>query len=135
MPAESDLMKFKRVLVVEDEAITALAETKLLASFGYEPCGIAVSADEAIEAFTRERPDIVCMDVGIQGRKDGLQAAAAMLAKRPAEIVVISGYDDEERRAEAAKLGAASFLVKPVTRDQFRAGLKAASDRAVSRSL
>lgn len=118
-----------KVLVVEDEAITALVESRLIDSFGYESCGIASNGEDAVLSFSRELPSIVCMDIGLPGRLDGIEAAALMLESQDTSIVFITGYDDAERMRRARSLDPACLLVKPVTAEILRRGLELAARR------
>ena len=125
MPAESEERRI-RVLIVEDEAITALAESCLIASFGFEPCGIASSGEEAIRVSLREKPGIICMDIGLAGDLDGIATASSILSQWETALIFISGYDDEERMRRALSLDPVCILKKPVSRDRLRQGLEAA---------
>lgn len=118
-----------KVLVVEDEAITALVESRLIDSFGYESCGIAANGEDAVLSFSREHPSIVCMDIGLPGRLDGIEAAALMQEACKTCIVFITGYDDPERMGRARSLDPACLLIKPVSAEILRRGLELAALR------
>ncbi len=118
-----------KVLVVEDEAITALVESRLIDSFGYESCGIAANGEDAVLYFSREHPSIVCMDIGLPGRLDGIEAAALMQEASKTSIVFITGYDDPERMGRAKSLDPACLLTKPVSAELLRRGLELAARR------
>jgi CheY-like chemotaxis protein len=124
----SDRPKLK-VLVVEDEAITALVESRLIDSFGYQSCGIASNGEDAVLSFSRELPSIVCMDIGLPGSLDGIEAAALMLEANRTCIIFITGYDDPERLRRAKSLDPVCLLIKPVSAEVLRRGLEAASLR------
>jgi two-component system, response regulator PdtaR len=64
-----------RVLLVEDEILTALDIEYLVQQLGYEVCGIAASAPEAVQAADELRPDLVLMDIRLARGTDGIQAA------------------------------------------------------------
>lgn len=118
-----------KVLIVEDEAITALVESRLIDSFGYQSCGIASNGEDAVLSFSRELPSIVCMDIGLPGRLDGIEAAALMLESGQTSIIFITGYDDAERMRRARSLDPACLLIKPVTAEILRRGLEIAARR------
>ena len=73
--AENRLAAPVRVLLVEDEILTALDIEYLVQQLGYEVCGIAVSAPEAVQAADDLRPDLVLMDIRLARGTDGIQAA------------------------------------------------------------
>src|SRR5262249_182267 len=64
-----------QILVVEDERLVATALQNELGKFGYGVAGIASSADEAVEKALAAKPDLILMDINLQGRADGIQAA------------------------------------------------------------
>ena len=64
-----------RILVVEDESIVALDIKDRLESLGYEVPVTVASGEKAIELTGVLRPDLVLMDIQLQGRMDGVEAA------------------------------------------------------------
>ena len=66
-------MSKARVLVVEDEAIVAMETAKSLQNLGYEVISTVNSGDVAIKKAEDENPDIILMDIRIQGDKDGMR--------------------------------------------------------------
>ncbi len=65
-------MSTPEILIVEDEAIVAMEISKRVKQFGYNVCGVAVSAEEAIEQAELRRPDIVLMDIRLDGEMEWL---------------------------------------------------------------
>ena len=65
-----------RALIVEDEILIAEELRERLSRFGYSVIAAVDTADEGIAIATRERPDLVLMDIRLRGEKDGVQAAA-----------------------------------------------------------
>ena len=64
-----------KILVVEDEAITALDIQGLLESMGFEVASIASHGAEAIQKAKDLKPDLILMDIMIKGEMDGIEAA------------------------------------------------------------
>jgi CheY-like chemotaxis protein len=103
----------KSVLIVEDEAISALY-LKLLLSAEYRIAGIARSGNEAIAIAEREGPDIVIMDVHLDGVMDGVEAARHIRERQRPRVVFCSAYSREEiGDPVGAGLGEA-LLSKPI---------------------
>ena len=65
-----------RVLIVEDEIIVARDLQNQLTRLGYQVLGVASQADAAIQLARRHKPDLVLMDVRLQGEMDGIEAAS-----------------------------------------------------------
>lgn len=105
----------KRAVVVEDEGVTQLQMRRALTQAGLVIAGVALNARDGVDLVLRERPDLVLMDVTMAGDIDGLDAAAAILATFRTCIVVITAYNNDERRWRAQSVGACAYIVKPVT--------------------
>jgi two-component system, NarL family, invasion response regulator UvrY len=107
-----------RVLVADDQAPfrkAAGAVVQFLPDF--ELVGEARSGEEAVAEAAELKPDLVLMDVHMQGI-DGFDATRQIVAARPETIVVlVSSYRPEDVEAAAAEAGALAFLPK----DQFGA--------------
>mgnify|MGYP001099800169 CR=1 FL=1 len=106
-------MQKRKIMIVEDEIIPARVMERILQSWGYEVCCLASSLEDAITAAYLEEPDAIIMDVKINGRADGLEAARYIKTHFDTPIVFMSGYPDEiiKREAEPLSIG---YMVKPV---------------------
>ena len=120
--------KSQRVLVAEDEATVALGLTALLEEMGHEVVGHAPDGQAAIDMALDLRPDLIVMDIKMSPM-DGLQAARAILNKRPAPIVFITGYANRDWMDQAAELGAFAYLTKPVRPPDLAAAIELAVAR------
>jgi len=103
----------KKILIVEDESIIAEDISDSLISLGYRITGMVYSGEEAIEAAAKCRPDLVLMDVNLQGEIDGITAAAEIRARFQIPVVYLTAYADENtlRRVNATK--PFGYIVKP----------------------
>ena len=106
-------MSQKKILIVEDESIIAEDISDSLISLGYRISGMVYSGEEAIEAAAKCRPDLVLMDVNLQGEIDGITAAAEIRARFQIPVVYLTAYADENtlRRVNATK--PFGYIVKP----------------------
>jgi two-component system, response regulator PdtaR len=75
-----------RVLIVEDESITALDVARRLRGLGYEVVGLASSGPRAIEHALDRRPHVVLMDIHLQGPMDGIDTARHIQAAAPIHL-------------------------------------------------
>jgi CheY-like chemotaxis protein len=87
-------MKKKRILIVEDERILAEDLKRLLTKMGYEVTGIAASGDEAIQSVQGQRPDLVLMDIRIQGPQDGIDVAEHLYAEYGVPVSYLTAFAD-----------------------------------------
>ena len=121
-------MKKLRILIVEDEAVTAADLHDELTAQGYEVTGTADTAADALRLATEGKPDIVLMDIQLAGSGDGILAASAL---RGAEIPVIfltAHYDDRTLgRAKLAK--PVGYITKPFEPHQLSVGIEIGIER------
>ncbi len=101
-----------RVLIAEDEALIRLDLAEMLREEGYQVVGEAGDGQEAVELAEQLRPDLVIMDVKMP-RRDGLDAASEIVAKRIAPIVMLTVFSQRDLVERARDAGAMAYLVKP----------------------
>jgi two-component system, response regulator PdtaR len=117
-----------RILIVEDETIVGMGLQNLLTGMGHEVIAQAASAAEALEQFRERQPDLVLVDVRLNGG-DGIELAAQCLKIRRVPMIVISAYSDAELIKRAGEAGVFGYLVKPVEQGQLAAQLEVAVRR------
>jgi response regulator NasT len=121
-------MTSTRVLICEDEGLTALRLQATLKNLGYEVVGEARDGEEAVAAAARLQPDAILMDVRMP-RLDGISATERIMSARPTAIVMITAYSERELVERALQAGASGYLVKPVSDDQIEPALRIALSR------
>jgi len=102
----------RRVVIAEDEALIRLDLAEMLREEGYEVVGEAGDGQEAVDLVESLRPDLVIMDVKMP-RRDGIDAAAEIAAKRIAPIVILTAFSQRDLVEKARDAGAMAYLVKP----------------------
>lgn len=109
----------KRIMVVDDSRLVRVQLGDVLEGTDYEIAAYCRSGEEAVAQYEEVNPDLVTMDIIMQGM-DGLDATEQILRDHPeARIVVVSSlaYDDTYERARA--IGAKGFVDKPFHREQL----------------
>ena len=109
----------KRVMIVDDSRLVRVQLEDVLKGTDYEVAAYCRSGEDAIEQYAAVQPDLVTMDIIMQGM-DGLDAAEIILKQNPdARIVMISSlaYGDTYDRAKS--IGAKGFVDKPFHREQL----------------
>lgn len=102
-----------RILVVEDESIVARDIQNMLLGLGYEVVGVTSTSNEAIEKAKENKPDLVLMDIMLQGEMTGVQAADYIYTKFNIPIVYLTAYADENTLQKAKKTEPFGYLLKP----------------------
>lgn len=109
----------KRIMIVDDSRVVEMQMKRMLEDTGYEVVAYCQDGETAIAKYGEVLPDLVTMDIIMQGM-DGLDAAELILKKHPdARIVIISSlaYDDTFERAKA--IGARGFVDKPFHQEKL----------------
>jgi CheY-like chemotaxis protein len=112
-----------RILIVEDEFYISLDTKALLEGLGHAVVGIAVSADEAVAAAERERPDVVLMDIRLVGPRDGIEAAQDIRSRLGIGSIFVTANSDPSTRQRAQAVQPVAFLEKPLTPQRLRDAL------------
>ncbi|MCJ0904250.1 ANTAR domain-containing response regulator [Rhodococcus sp. ARC_M6] len=102
----------RRVVVAEDEALIRMDLVEMLREEGYDVVGEAGDGQVAVELAEALRPDLVIMDVKMP-RRDGIDAASEIAAKRIAPVVILTAFSQRELVERARDAGAMAYLVKP----------------------
>jgi CheY-like chemotaxis protein len=113
-----------RILVVEDEAITAIVLTRNLEKLGYSVIGTAASGEQACELAASCGPDAIVMDIGLAGEMDGITAALTIRRELNAPIVFASGYNTAEIIERTGSIPNSAFLGKPVDPQKIHAAFE-----------
>ncbi|HEY2773221.1 MAG TPA: sigma-54 dependent transcriptional regulator [Candidatus Binatia bacterium] len=125
-----------RILVVEDESIVAFDIATRLRRLGHVVVGTARSAEVAWQLCEEHRPDLVLMDVRIEGDEDGIDLATRLRARFDIPVVFLTAYADPvtlERARAAAPLG---YIVKPFDQRDIEVTVQTALGRgAIHRDL
>ena len=104
-----------RLLIVEDEILVAIDIRSILEANNYAVVGIAATAEQAILTAERERPDLVLLDVRLEGQRDGVYAATEIRRRFDIPSLFITANADAAVRERARAAEPIGFLVKPFT--------------------
>jgi DNA-binding LytR/AlgR family response regulator len=102
-----------KVLIVEDSVIVAESIAALLEKHGLEVADKCRSGKEALAAFEQRKPDLVLMDIQLEGDLDGIAVAAEIVKRSPLPIIYLSDYTDGQTVSRAKKTFPANYLSKP----------------------
>ncbi len=102
-----------RILLVEDEGIVATDIERCLEDAGFEVVAIAASAEDAMREASRTRPDLVLMDVRIQGAVDGIEAGRQLFQRFKLPIIYLTAHGDRDTIERAKTTEPLAFLLKP----------------------
>lgn len=106
-------MQGERVLIVEDEKIIAFDLQRRLKTFGFEVIGSCSSGAEALELCAQGRPDIVLMDIMIEGELDGIETAKILLERYQIPSIFLTAYSDAATLERAKVAQPLAYIIKP----------------------
>jgi CheY-like chemotaxis protein len=103
-----------RILIVEDEAILAMSLQDKLSDLGYGMPVAVDSGEQAVQVASEYHPDLVLMDIKLNGRIDGVEAARQIRSEVEIPVIFMSAYSDVDTVQLALLTCSAGYLVKPV---------------------
>jgi serine phosphatase RsbU (regulator of sigma subunit) len=104
----------RNILLVEDESVTARDIEYRLTRLGYSVAGIVRSGEEALEQAAALMPDLVIMDVVLDGVMDGIDAAEKIRTTCAVPVVYITAHAEGEMLERIKASGPYGYLLKPV---------------------
>jgi PAS domain S-box-containing protein len=120
------------ILVVEDNPAAVEALELILAELGYRLTGAVSSASDAIKSAARHRPDLVLMDIGLEGSVDGIEAATILHGKLGIPVIYTTGSSDRRTVKRACDTDPFGYLVKPFDPEELERSIELALHRHAS---
>jgi CheY-like chemotaxis protein len=105
-------MSKAKILVVEDERITAEDIRAGLISEDYDVVEICSRGEDAVIQAGKLKPDLVLMDIKLEGKMDGIEAAGEIRRLYDIPVIYLTAYSDEKTIERAKKTEPSGFLVK-----------------------
>ena len=112
-----------RILIVEDEFIIAEDLKLTLQNFGHEVVSIVSSGEKAIDYADKFTPDIIFMDILLDGEINGIDAAIKIREKYTIPIIFCSAYIDKVTQKETTQVKPGFFISKPVEESKIKIAL------------
>ena len=123
-----------RALIVEDETLIAEELRERLSRLGFTVIAAVGSGEEGVEIATRERPDLVLMDIRLNGEKDGVQAAKEIREQVDIPIVYVTAHSDRRTVERASATDHDGFILKPFIRRELQSTVGVAMQRYAIRT-
>lgn len=109
-----------KVLIVEDEAIVALATKMMLNNLGHSPIAVVSSGDAAFKVLNESPVDLVILDIKLKGEITGLEVAAKIRQTLNIPILFITGNSDLKTKDETISFGNSAILRKPILIEELQ---------------
>ncbi|HEV8548545.1 MAG TPA: response regulator [Polyangiaceae bacterium] len=114
------------ILVVEDERVVADDIAESLERMGYSVVGTAASSAECLEHAEKRRPDLVLMDIRIEGPLDGIETAELLRSRFDVPVIFLTAYVDEATVSRAKQTEAHGYILKPFRAGELRSAVEIA---------
>jgi DNA-binding NarL/FixJ family response regulator len=109
-----------RALIVEDEIFFAISLEADMRALGFDICDLAANGHQASILAMSNQPDVVLMDINLEGGREGIEVARWLRKVCEAPIVFITGYTDRNTvKRIHEQVPGAPVLAKPVYGDRL----------------
>jgi PAS domain S-box-containing protein len=115
-----------RILIVEDERIVARDIREMLEVMCHEVTGIAKSAETAVTLTVDTNPELILMDIKLQGTKDGIDAAGIINKIKNIPIIFLTAFSDDELVERAIQIMPYGYILKPLKENELRFSIETA---------
>lgn len=110
----------KKVLIVEDELILAQLYKQVLSRMDIEIIGIATNSSDALQIVETNKPDLIFMDIMIEGDLDGIETTRQIQALYDIPVLYLTASSDPLSKKRAQETKFIDFLIKPVALDDLK---------------
>lgn len=115
-----------KILIVEDEPIIADELEALLTDLKYEVIGIAFDAEEAIEIIEKNTPELILLDISLEGDLDGVMLAETINEKYQIPFVFLTSHADRLTVNRVKRTNPSGFILKPYNEKELASNIEIA---------
>ncbi len=126
------MSKCIKILIVEDERIVATDLKNRLTKLGYQITGLAADSEKALSLINREDPDIILMDIRIQGSLDGIETAALLQRTHNIPVIYLTAYSEQQTLNRAIATKPYGYLLKPFSDRELHIAIQVSLERFTS---
>jgi diguanylate cyclase (GGDEF)-like protein/PAS domain S-box-containing protein len=102
-----------RILIVEDDGIIGRHIQNILQKLGYQVLGVVSTGEKAIEISSEEHPDLVLMDINLEGKLDGVDAAGQIYGRFEIPVIYLTAFADNDTLLRAKITDPFGYILKP----------------------
>lgn len=109
----------KKILIVEDDSLISTIFQMFLKELGYDLIGIVEDGKKAIRLCEKVKPDIILMDVHLDGGMDGIQTTEVIKTKFDIPVIFLSSDTEESTIQRVINIHSYGYLVKPIDKKEL----------------
>jgi response regulator of citrate/malate metabolism len=113
-----------KILIVEDDNMLCTVFEMFITGLGYELIGITQTGKDAIDLIQLQKPDVVLMDIHLDGNMDGIEASKIIYEKFNLPVIYISSDVEDETVKRSIQPNTYGFLVKPIYKSILETTIK-----------
>lgn len=117
-------MPEKNILIVEDERIIAEVISQTIKKMGYGVAGIESVGRKAVETALKKKPDLILMDIELNGEIDGIEAMNMINERINVPVIYITAYMSNSRKKRANLTKTCKYLLKPFENEELKECIK-----------
>ncbi len=114
------------ILIVEDDYIVAKIIEKSLISLGYAIAGLVATGEDAIAKAESEKPDLILMDIRLQGEMDGIEASEKIRERSNIPVIFLTAFSDQSTFERALVTAPYGYIIKPFSANTLSTTIKIA---------
>ena len=113
-------MDLQKIFIVEDDAIIRMVLQELIEKMGFQLAGYAASAVKAISLIKESTPELVILDIGLEGEIDGIEVGNILNKQFQIPFIYVTGNSDQITIDRARKTNPLGFIYKPFRAENFQ---------------
>lgn len=120
----------RKIAICEDERIVALDLRSFLLRNNYQVGAVVPSAEDLLESIETDKPDLVLMDINLQGRLDGIEASSVLHQKWGIPVIFLTAYADSHTIERAKFSHPYAYIIKPYDERELKIAISIGLYRA-----
>ncbi|WP_281951268.1 response regulator [Nitrosophilus kaiyonis] len=113
-----------KILIVEDESLVAMEIESALKKSNFDTCAVVDSGEEALDIVSKCQPDLILMDIYLDGQINGIEACKKIKDKHNIPVIFLTAYSDKKTMKEALDCMPDGYLIKPFRRAELYASIQ-----------
>ncbi len=124
-----------KILIVEDDIVIAEDIRSKVKKLGHSPIGIVYKGESVTDKLVAQRPDLILLDIELQGQMSGIDVALHLNQKFKIPFVYITSYADRATIERVKSTNPLGYLVKPFSQDDIRVSIEMALFRIEQKKM
>jgi len=122
-------MAGEEILIVEDESLVAKDLQQTLRQLKYEVCDTVDTGEDAVEAVRENEPDLVLMDIKLNGEMNGIEATREIQSWSDVPVIYLSAHMDDKILNKAKRTDPFAYIKKPFSSESLRSSIEIAIEK------